>query len=159
VGDNITASLLAHINNLCGNADTVYFYLYGMVSANGISWFEAAQFVNYLNTSTGHQAAYKFTADIMGVWVDGDDGYDASNPFRNSNAKHFLPTEDEWVKAAYWNGTGLSEMDVVFILVFRCEILRDFFYRSNQVYPVWFFNKSPAANTQTFVADLMVVYA
>ena len=26
-----------------------------------VSWYEAAQFVNWLNTSTGHQAAYKFT--------------------------------------------------------------------------------------------------
>jgi len=72
------------------------------------SWFEAAKFVNYLNTSTGNDAAYKFTADVMGVWQDGEDGYDASNPFRNSNAKYFMPTEDEWVKAAYWNGTTLQ---------------------------------------------------
>jgi formylglycine-generating enzyme required for sulfatase activity len=27
----------------------------------GTSWYEAAQFVNWLNTSTGHQAAYNFT--------------------------------------------------------------------------------------------------
>jgi len=84
------------------------YFTGGSVAANMVSWFEAAQFVNYLNTSTGHQAAYKFTADVMGVWQDGEDGYDATNPFRNSNAKYFLPTEDEWVKAAYWNGTSLQ---------------------------------------------------
>ena len=84
------------------------YFTGGDVSANNITWFEAAQFVNYLNTSTGHQAAYKFTADVMGVWQDGDDGYDVSNPYRNSNAKYFLPTEHEWVKAAYWNGTSLQ---------------------------------------------------
>ena len=31
------------------------------VPTNCVSWYETAQFVNYLNTSTGHQAAYKFT--------------------------------------------------------------------------------------------------
>ncbi len=31
------------------------------VPTNNVSWYEAAQFVNWLNTSTGHQAAYKFT--------------------------------------------------------------------------------------------------
>jgi formylglycine-generating enzyme required for sulfatase activity len=79
-----------------------------------VSWLEAAQFVNYLNTSTGHQAAYKFTGTqhtsnyTLGVWQSGDVGYNASNPYRNSNAYYFLPTENEWVKAAYWNGTGLQ---------------------------------------------------
>jgi hypothetical protein len=41
----------------------------------------------------------------MSAWDVLDNGFDASNPYRNSNAKYFLPSEDEWVKAAYWNGT------------------------------------------------------
>lgn len=77
------------------------------------SWYEAAQFVNWLNTSTGHQAAYKFTgtqgtSDYTFVpWDVTDAGYNANNPYRKSNSFYFLPTEDEWVKAAYWNGTNL----------------------------------------------------
>jgi len=84
------------------------------VPANNVSWYEAAQFVNWLNTSTGHYAAYKFTGtrgtdDYAFVpWSISDTGYDASNPYRNSNAYYFLPTEDEWVKAGYWNGTNLQ---------------------------------------------------
>ena len=78
------------------------------VSANMVTWYEATQFVNYLNTSKGHQAAYKFTGSTFSVWAPGDTGYDASNPYRNSNAIYFLPTEDEWVKAAYWNGITLQ---------------------------------------------------
>ena len=84
------------------------------VPTNYVSWYEAAQFVNYLNTSTNHPAAYKFTGTqgtsnyTLGVWQSGDVGYSASNPYRNSNAYYFLPTEDEWVKAAYWNGTSLQ---------------------------------------------------
>ena len=84
------------------------------IPTNNISWYEAAQFVNYLNTSTGHQAAYKFTGTqgtgdyTFSVWGPADSGYDADNPFRNSNTHYFIPTEDEWVKAAYWNGTSLQ---------------------------------------------------
>ena len=89
------------------------------VPTNTVSWYEGAQFVNYLNMSTGHQAAYKFTGTqgtsnyTFSVWEVGDTGYDASNPYRNSNAIYFLPTEDEWVKAAYWNGIGLQSWATV----------------------------------------------
>ncbi len=84
------------------------------VPTNELSWYEGAQFVNYLNTSTDHQVAYKFTGTqgtddySLAVWESGDAGYDSDNPFRNSNAYYFMPTEDEWVKAAYWNGTNLQ---------------------------------------------------
>jgi len=84
------------------------------VPTNNVSWYEAAQFINYLNTSTGHQAAYKFTGTIhtsnytFANWISTDTGYNANNPYRNSNAYYFLPTENEWVKAAYWNGTSLQ---------------------------------------------------
>lgn len=94
------------------------FYSFGTgtttVPTNNVSWYEAAQFVNWLNTSTGHQAAYKFTGTQGSddypyvVWSETDDGYDASNPYRNQNAFYFLPNEDEWVKAAYWNGASLQ---------------------------------------------------
>ena len=82
------------------------------VPTNCASWYEAAQFVNYLNTSTGHTAAYNFTGTIhtssytLDVWGAGD--ADGTNLYRNKNAKYFLPTENEWVKAAYWNGTKLQ---------------------------------------------------
>jgi formylglycine-generating enzyme required for sulfatase activity len=84
------------------------------IPTNNVSWYEAAQFVNWLNTSKGYQAAYKFTGTqstsnyTLSTWVSTDIGYDADNPYRNNNAFYFLPTEDEWVKAAYWNGTSLQ---------------------------------------------------
>jgi len=75
--------------------------------ATGVSWNEAARFVNYLNTSKGFSAAYKFTTgganDNIALWQFGDTGYNAANPFRNSNAHYFLPSEDEWYKAAYYD--------------------------------------------------------
>lgn len=83
--------------------------------ATGVSWNEAARFVNWLNTSNGHSPAYNFTTgganDNITLWGVGDAGYDPANPFRNSNAYYFLPSEDEWYKAAYYDpnangGTG-----------------------------------------------------
>lgn len=75
--------------------------------ATGISWNEAARFVNFLNTSKGFSAAYQFDTagfnDNIALWESGDAGYNAANPFRNSNAHYFLPSEDEWYKAAYYD--------------------------------------------------------
>jgi Sulfatase-modifying factor enzyme 1/PEP-CTERM motif len=81
--------------------------------ATNISWYEAARFVNWLNTSTGHSPAYKFdlqpgdpgynTFQDIALWSPGDPGYNPSNPFRNSNAFYFLPSTDEWYKAAYYD--------------------------------------------------------
>ena len=84
------------------------------VPTNSVSWYEAAQFVNYLNTITSNPVAYKFTGTqgnnttdpyTLATWVAGDVGYNSANPYRNSKAKYYLLTENEWVKAAYWNGT------------------------------------------------------
>jgi formylglycine-generating enzyme required for sulfatase activity len=79
--------------------------------ATGISWNEAAHFVNWLNTSTGNQAAYKFAPgsganDNISLWTSGDAGYDVNNKYRNSLAKYFLPSYNEWYKAAYYNRTN-----------------------------------------------------
>ena len=83
--------------------------------ATSVNWNEAARFVNWLNASQGHAAAYKFTTsganDHIALWTAGDAGYDASNPFRNSEAHYFLPSQNEWYKSAYYDpdkngGTG-----------------------------------------------------
>lgn len=81
--------------------------------ATEVTWNEAARFVNYLNTSQGYPAAYKFgkqpgevgydpNANIS-LWQAGDPGYDANNLFRNSLAHYSLPSTDEWYKAAYYD--------------------------------------------------------
>ena len=83
------------------------------VPTTEVCWFETAQFVNWLNTSTGHQPAYNFsgtqgTSDYtMVTWTpaEADNG---TNLYRHKDAFYYLPTEDEWVKAAYWNGTSLQ---------------------------------------------------
>jgi len=89
--------------------------------ATSVSWNEAARFVNWMNTSKGYSAAYKFTlqpgdgsysanANII-LWQVGDAGYNAANLYRNSNAFYFLPSENEWYKAAYYSGSGTTYFD------------------------------------------------
>jgi hypothetical protein len=76
--------------------------------ATGVSWNEAARFVNYLNTSKGYQAAYNFTTsgvnDNITMWGTGL--YSGSNQFRHKDAYYFLPSMDEWYKAAYGSPSG-----------------------------------------------------
>jgi len=73
--------------------------------ANGISWNEAAQFVNWLNTSRGFQAAYNFDANgNFLLWSSGQ--YLGNNQYRHKNAFYFLPSRDEWYKSAYGTQTG-----------------------------------------------------
>jgi len=75
--------------------------------ATGVSWYEAAKFVNWLNTSTGNTVAYKFDGSgNFQLWSSTDAGYNANNLFRNSLAKYWLPSSDEWYKGAYGNPNG-----------------------------------------------------
>ena len=84
--------------------------------ATSMSWNEAARFVNWLNTSTGSTPAYKFAiqpgevgysanANIE-LWTISDAGYNPNNLYRNSLARYFLPSVDEWYKAAYYDPTS-----------------------------------------------------
>jgi formylglycine-generating enzyme required for sulfatase activity len=82
--------------------------------ATGISWNEAARFVNWLNTSTGNSPAYKFALQPGEVgyavnanadlWTIADGAaFDPANPYRNASARFFLPNTNEWYKAAYYD--------------------------------------------------------
>jgi formylglycine-generating enzyme required for sulfatase activity len=76
--------------------------------ATGVRWNEAARFVNWLNTSQGYQAAYNFTTsganDNITLWGTGQ--YSGSNQYRHKDAYYFLPSMDEWYKAAYGSPDG-----------------------------------------------------
>jgi len=74
--------------------------------ATGITWYEAAKFVNWLNTSKGYQAAYKFVGGTFQTWSPTDAGYNANNLFRNNQAKYVITSTDEWYKGAYGNLDG-----------------------------------------------------
>jgi hypothetical protein len=69
-----------------------------------VNWFEAARFVNWLNTSTGGTPAYKFDGSgIFQHWTPADAGYNPNNLYRNRRARYFLPSVHEWYKAAYYD--------------------------------------------------------
>jgi formylglycine-generating enzyme required for sulfatase activity len=77
-----------------------------------VSWYEAAKFVNWLNTSTGHTPAYKFDANgVFQLWLPADTGYNSTNLYRNRQAKYFLPSLNEWHKAAYYDPVAATYYD------------------------------------------------
>ena len=75
--------------------------------ASGISWNEAAKFLNWLNVSSGFHEAYKFdAAGKVQLWSSLESGYQARNPIRNSLAIYVIPNRDEWYKGAYGSPSG-----------------------------------------------------
>ena len=86
---------------------------------NAVSWYEAAQFTNWLNASTDRQAVYKFVGTpgtnnyTLATWSAAE-AAGGENLYRHKNRRYVLPTENEWVKAAYWNRTPrLSRLSFV----------------------------------------------
>lgn len=89
----------------------------GNKPAGGVTWYESAAFVNWLNTTTGNQSAYNLTYNgfwSMTPWTaaeafDEDPGPGVMlNLYRHKNARYFLPNENEWYKAAYHKNDGAT---------------------------------------------------
>ena len=93
---------------------------YGVVFSNSVSpeqavlpagggWSEMAAIVNFMNTQQGFHPAYNIVGPINDLnerpWDEDDEGYDPSNPYRNSLARYVMPSADEWHKAAYFDPT------------------------------------------------------
>jgi formylglycine-generating enzyme required for sulfatase activity len=78
-----------------------------------VDWFEAAAFVNFLNTDRGFTAAYDLSWDgeswTMNLWSSAEAWQlGGENLYRHKDAFYFLPSEDEWFKAAYYMGGGTN---------------------------------------------------
>jgi len=116
----VSRDMIDKYNLNFGNGNSLSITLYdlegdGVVGGNGankpatgVSWNEAARFVNWLNVNQGFAKAYKFADgsavnDNIQLWQSGEAGYDVNNKYRNSLAKYFLPSYNEWYKAAYYN--------------------------------------------------------
>jgi len=86
--------------------DTNSFWSGDNVPTNRISWYEAAQFCNYLTTGDKSQGAYLFNGnnsnpgDFLGI--------DRAASLYTYGITYVIPTEDEWYKAAYYTGTGYT---------------------------------------------------
>ena len=74
--------------------------------AYAVSWLDAARFSNWLQngqlnvlegTATTETGAYTLNGEIT-----------SGTESRNAGAKYFIPSENEWYKAAYYAGSGTS---------------------------------------------------
>ena len=67
-----------------------------------VSWYEAAQFCNWLTSGNKYLGAYQF--DGSGTLTN----VNRSAAISVYGMTYVLPTEDEWYKAAYYTGSGYS---------------------------------------------------
>ena len=67
---------------------------------NWVSWADAARFCNWLQTGTTETGAYTLNGHT-------DDAY-LLTVTRNVGATYFIPTENEWYKAAYYDPNKVS---------------------------------------------------
>jgi formylglycine-generating enzyme required for sulfatase activity len=68
----------------------------GSQATAGTSWYEAARFCNWLTTGDTTLGVYDTT-----TWA-------VDRSYRNAEGMaYFIPTEDEWYKAAYYSATGV----------------------------------------------------
>lgn len=83
----------------------------GAQPAGNVTWPESAAFVNFLNTNTGYHSAYNLnsTATEVSLWSS-QEAWQAGgeNLYRHRDAFYFLPSEDEWYKAAYHGNDGAT---------------------------------------------------
>jgi sulfatase modifying factor 1 len=116
----VSRRMVETYNAVFGTANTLQISLADLTPYGGngpdkpatLSWNSAARFVNWLNTSTGGYAAYKYnTGGVnanIATWSASDVlDYDPSNPYRSRRATFALPSANEWYKAAYYDpGSG-----------------------------------------------------
>lgn len=104
--DAITKATASGLANVVAGAHTA------AKPAANMTWYEAAAFVNWLNTSTGHQMAYDLTFSgswSMTLWSSAQAWQlDGQNLYRHKDAYYFLPSENEWYKAAYHKNDGVT---------------------------------------------------
>jgi sulfatase modifying factor 1 len=93
-----------------GNPSEAYnqsaLYTGNQQPTNNVSWYEAAQFCNYLTSGNKSLGAYQLGTDGS-ITVD---RIAAQTATYSNGTIYVLPTEDEWYKAAYYkpNGSGYS---------------------------------------------------
>jgi len=70
---------------------------------NFVSWFDAARVSNWLvNGGTSSSSTETGAYTLIGGQTSG------TAPARNSGATFYIPTEDQWYKAAFYKGSGTS---------------------------------------------------
>jgi formylglycine-generating enzyme required for sulfatase activity len=76
------------------------------IPTSNVSWYEAAQFCNYLTSGDKNLGAYQWSGNNTNP---GDfEGIDRDSAVSTYGITYVIPTEDEWYKAAYYTGSGYS---------------------------------------------------
>jgi formylglycine-generating enzyme len=76
-------------------------YDYANKPVDNINWYDAIRFTNWLNNGQGNSDTETGAYTILG---GGSVPTNFNSIVRNPGAKWFLPNEDEWYKAAYFDG-------------------------------------------------------
>jgi formylglycine-generating enzyme required for sulfatase activity len=69
---------------------------------NYVSWFDAARVANWLHNGQGSGSTETGAYTLVGGQTSG------TAPARNSGAQFYIPTENQWYKAAYYKGSGTN---------------------------------------------------
>ncbi len=75
----------------------------GSQPTGGTSWNEAAKFCNWLTTGHANEGYYTISGGAASTNALSHDAYAAAN-----GTTYFIPTEDEWYKAAYHKNNGVT---------------------------------------------------
>ena len=67
---------------------------------NGVTWYDAVRFANWLNNGEGNGDTESGAYTLLGGTPTPSNGRSIT---RNAGAKVFLPSENEWYKAAYYD--------------------------------------------------------
>lgn len=106
--NSFTAAAGAPTGNPSNAYDDSAYFTGAQQPTQYVSWYETLQFCNYLTSGDKSKGAYQFSgnndnpADFLGI--------DRAAAQATYGTIYYLPTEDEWYKAAYYkpNGSGYS---------------------------------------------------
>lgn len=82
-------------------------YSYGNKPVVYVSWFDAIRFANWMHNGQGSGDTETGAYTIVG----GATPTNSDSIVRNAGAKWYLPTENQWYKAAYYSGSGSVYFD------------------------------------------------
>ena len=69
---------------------------------NFVSWFDAARVANWLQNGQGSGSTETGAYTLVGGQTSG------TAPAKNPGAQFYIPTQNEWYKAAYYKGSGTN---------------------------------------------------
>ena len=93
-----------------GNPSTAYdssaYFTGAQQPTNCVSWYEAAQFCNYLTSGDKSKGAYQFSGNNTNP---GDfQGINRTAAISSYGIAYVIPTENEWYKAAFHKNDGVT---------------------------------------------------